>query len=85
MVTGTAPRPGSGPGVTADSHRLNFMLTRHKCGLVVVSNINVVAKETKKTVQTETVTGKMGYVNINALKEVYGTFTATGRVIGLNK
>ncbi|EHK15922.1 uncharacterized protein TRIVIDRAFT_9480, partial [Trichoderma virens Gv29-8] len=40
VVMGTAhPKPG--PGFTSHEQRLNVMLTRHRCGLVVVGDINV--------------------------------------------
>ena len=31
-----------GPGFTRDAKRLNVMLTRHRCGLLVVGDISVV-------------------------------------------
>ncbi|EEU36366.1 uncharacterized protein NECHADRAFT_29496, partial [Fusarium vanettenii 77-13-4] len=37
----TTAHPYPGPGFTAEAQRLNVMLTRHKCGLVIVGDIYV--------------------------------------------
>lgn len=36
----TGPTPG--PGFTADAKRLNVMLTRHRCGLVIVGDLYII-------------------------------------------
>lgn len=38
VIMGTAPEHG--PGLTADDNRLNVLLTRQRCGLIIVGNIN---------------------------------------------
>jgi len=91
VIMGTNSK--TGPGFTADPHRLNVMLTRHKCGLVVVGDINAVnppkwkgkgkGRVEPNTMRTETVTGEVAYVNVSAVRSVYTHFRETGRVIGL--
>jgi hypothetical protein len=46
LVLGTTQR--SGPGFTADEHRLNVMITRQRCGLVIFGELSVVGKVGKK-------------------------------------
>ncbi|OAR02846.1 hypothetical protein LLEC1_04644 [Akanthomyces lecanii] len=41
VVRGTTGRT-SGPGCTADPKRLNVMLTRHRCGLLVVGDFYII-------------------------------------------
>jgi len=94
VIMGTNSK--TGPGFTADQHRLNVMLTRHKCGLVVVGDVDAVnppkwkggikrrkIDPTTNKMQTETVTGEVAYVNVSAVRSVYSHFRETGRVIGL--
>ena len=91
VIMGTNSK--TGPGFTADPHRMNVMLTRHKCGLVVVGDIEAINPQKGKgkgkgkvdpnKMQTETVTGEVAYINVSAVRSIYGHFKDTGRVIGL--
>ena len=44
VVMGTS-LPQFGPGFTTDPHRLNVLLTRQRCGLVVVGDIDIRAPD----------------------------------------
>ncbi len=46
LVLGTTQK--SGPGFTANDHRLNVMITRQRCGLLIFGELSVVGKIGKK-------------------------------------
>ncbi|KAH6663942.1 P-loop containing nucleoside triphosphate hydrolase protein [Plectosphaerella plurivora] len=69
-----------GPGFTADRSRLNVLLTRSRCGLVLVGDINAAGQidhlikthdAGKKPVLVEKSTGEMGYMSAEELKNLY--------------
>ncbi|EKJ73155.1 hypothetical protein FPSE_06768 [Fusarium pseudograminearum CS3096] len=84
VIMGTAhPRPG--PGFTQNKQRLNVLLTRQKCALIIIGDINVgnpFRKGTKEPVFTvETTTGEMSFVKAPALRAIYRGLKDTGRVV----
>ncbi|KAM0201621.1 hypothetical protein ACHAPI_001667 [Fusarium lateritium] len=83
VVMGTAhPRPG--PGFTSNKQRLNILLTRQKCSLVIVGDINVAlpfqaGKE--PLFKVEDVAGDVAYVKSPALRQVHRQLKEDGRVV----
>ncbi|KAF5231890.1 hypothetical protein FAUST_9026 [Fusarium austroamericanum] len=87
VIMGTAhPRPG--PGFTQNKQRLNVLLTRQKCALIIVGDINVgnpFRKGTKQPIFTvETTTGEMSFVKAPALRAVYRGLKEAGLVVTVN-
>jgi superfamily I DNA and/or RNA helicase len=46
---------GSGRGFTADKRRLNVALTRHRCGLVIFGDINIIGKAKAQSLKDRSV------------------------------
>ncbi|KAI1213533.1 P-loop containing nucleoside triphosphate hydrolase protein [Annulohypoxylon truncatum] len=75
VVMGTSAK--SGPGFTSNKQRLNVLLTRQRCGLVIVGDINA--------------TKTMGQAKVNRfgsrpspLQEIYSAVSRAGRVVRVN-
>ncbi|KAJ4328076.1 hypothetical protein N0V84_001444 [Fusarium piperis] len=87
VVMGTA-HPNPGPGFTSNSQRLNVMLTRQKCGLVIVGDIYVAGAVTrgkkKGPAQTKFIVegpnGEISMVKAAALRQLYKELHGSGRV-----
>ncbi|RSL74611.1 hypothetical protein CEP53_000179 [Fusarium sp. AF-6] len=86
VVMGTA-HPHSGPGFTSNSQRLNVMLTRQKCGLVIVGDIYVagaVTRGKKRPAQTKFIVegpnGEISFSRASTLRQVYKELHGSGRV-----
>lgn len=86
IVIMSTTTPG-GPGFTSDPQRLNVMLTRQKCGLVVVGDIKVTGsldkKDKKKTEQFIVVdsAGNKHFTKAVKLKEIHSALWDQGRVV----
>lgn len=87
----TTAHPNPGPGFTADTQRLNVMLTRHKCGLIIVGDIYVAHavergdKKAKSAVAQKKIivagpNGEISFTRATALRELYKELHASGRV-----
>jgi len=83
VVMGTSAK--SGPGFTCDPQRLNVMLTRHRCGLVIVGDINVCGKVDAPGggAKVKTINAEGEEVEFSALflKNIYGRLYKSGRVV----
>ncbi|RSL50912.1 hypothetical protein CEP54_011672 [Fusarium duplospermum] len=87
VVMGTA-HPHPGPGFTSNSQRLNVMLTRQKCGLVIVGDIYVAGAVTrgkrKGPAQTKFIVegpnGEISFSKASTLRQVYKELYGSGRV-----
>lgn len=95
VVMGTAAR-NPGPGFTTQKQHLNVMMTRHRCGLVVVGDINVAGdllddegkrvltgwgKAHDKRFMVEGANGERHFASASTLRKVHKAFCETGRVI----
>ncbi|EXK33395.1 hypothetical protein FOXG_06183 [Fusarium oxysporum f. sp. lycopersici 4287] len=83
VVVITSTTSGVGAGFTSDERRLNVMLSRHKCALVIFSDIDTVDYKGKgkgKAERTETSTGEVSFQKARMLKEVYKSLVDAGRV-----
>ncbi|KAG5657908.1 hypothetical protein KAF25_007941 [Fusarium avenaceum] len=83
VVMGTA-HPSPGPGFTSNKQRLNVLLTRQKCSLVIVGDINVALpfKAGKEPLfKVEDVAGDVAYVKSPALRQVHRQLKEAGRVV----
>ncbi|KAL7759722.1 hypothetical protein ACKLNR_009812 [Fusarium oxysporum f. sp. zingiberi] len=81
VVVITSTTRGVGAGFTSDERRLNVMLSRHKCALVIFSDIDTVDYKGKvKAQRTETPTGEVSFQKATMLKEVHKSLVAAGRV-----
>ncbi|KAF5530991.1 DNA helicase [Fusarium mexicanum] len=81
VVVITATTRGLGPGFTSDERRLNVMLSRHKCALVIFSDIDTVDYKGKaKAQRTETPTGEVSFQKATMLREVHKSLFNAGRV-----
>ncbi|KAL2673660.1 hypothetical protein Neosp_012103 [[Neocosmospora] mangrovei] len=88
IVVMSTAHPIPGPGFTGDSQRLNVMITRQKCGLVIVGDIyvggEVVKGKRKGPVPTkflvEGPNGEVSFVKAKALRELYKELHVSGRV-----
>jgi hypothetical protein len=94
VIMGTTfPTPG--PGCTTDSHRLNVLLTRQRCGLVVVGDIYIRgpggsvpkskgkgmgAMAEQKTFLVISPSGETSWVKALMLQHIYGSMVSNGRV-----
>ncbi|KAF5678612.1 DNA helicase [Fusarium heterosporum] len=87
VVMSTA-HPVPGPGFTSNRQRLNVLLTRQKCALVVIGDINVghpFKGGTKEPVfRVEDVAGDIAYVKATALRPVHRELKKIGRVVTVN-
>ncbi|KAH6669661.1 P-loop containing nucleoside triphosphate hydrolase protein [Plectosphaerella plurivora] len=78
-----------GPGFTCNKQRLNVLLTRSRCGLVLVGDVHVMDDMSTKEVDgedaipmlVETATGEMVLTKAEELKGVHRTLWAEGRVV----
>lgn len=90
MGTNTA----SGPGFTTSEKRLNVMLTRQRCGLLLVGDINVTGamgqedrgkgKAQGKKFCVVSDTGEVKFMTAKALRDVHETLYKLGRVVTVN-
>lgn len=80
----------SGPGFTSDKQRLTVALTRHRCGLIIVGDINVMgsvkakgkdAKEKPKPMIVPGANGEMIRVNPGMLKLLCQDLSGAGRAV----
>ncbi|KAI8712839.1 AAA-12 domain-containing protein [Fusarium sp. LHS14.1] len=72
----TTAHPYPGPGFTIEAQHLNVMLTRHKCGLVIVGKGSVAQKQ----IRVEGPGGEIFFTRATALRELYKELHASGRV-----
>lgn len=85
IVVMSTATPG-GPGFTSDPQRLNVMLTRQKCGLVIVGGTKVTGsmdkKDRKKAQQFTTVSasGERSFTKAVKLREIHCALWDAGRV-----
>ncbi|KAH7316633.1 P-loop containing nucleoside triphosphate hydrolase protein [Stachybotrys elegans] len=83
VIMGTSQKQG--PGFTTHAQRLNVTLTRHRSGLVIVGDINVVVekgkgKSDKKALRVEGPMGESYWINPGHLRLVHDTLLENGRV-----
>jgi hypothetical protein len=76
----------SGPGFTSDEQRLNVMLSRHKSGLIIVGDVNVMGDVTKKKQPPKRIVvigenGEKNFTKMNMLRNVHFGLNALGRVV----
>lgn len=74
---------GYGPGFTSDKNRLNVAITRQRCALVIIGDINILGKPTAgkpKAIDVEGPNGEMCKMNPGALKELCSWMTRKNRV-----
>ncbi len=93
LVLGTTQK--TGPGFTSDANRLNVMITRQRCGLVIFGELSAIgkvgAKDRKnadKAAVKKTVTmgedGELRFINIRVLRSLAVKLVDSGRVLMLN-
>lgn len=74
----------SGPGFTCDAHRLNVMLTRQRCGLVIVADVTVVPSlggpRRDKVLQDKRGSRCGEQVDVTMLWNVYNRLRTDGRI-----
>ncbi|RGP71948.1 DNA helicase [Fusarium sporotrichioides] len=87
VIMGTA-HPQPGPGFTQNKQRLNVLLTRQKCALIIVGDINVAnpfREDTKEPLFTvENTAGEVSFVKAPALRRIYRGLKGAGRVVAVN-
>ncbi|XEU95360.1 hypothetical protein FSHL1_000644 [Fusarium sambucinum] len=84
VVVITATTHTSGPGFTCDERRLNVMLSRHKCALVIFSDIDTVdykGKGKAKAERTMAPSGEVSFQKAGMLKQVHKSLVDAGRVV----
>ncbi|KAH6959138.1 putative DNA helicase [Fusarium avenaceum] len=83
VVVITATTRGTGAGFTSDERRLNVMLSRHKCALVIFSDIDTVnykGKGKRKAARVMLPNGEVSFQKAHMLKYVHKTLAEAGRV-----
>ncbi|KAM0506520.1 hypothetical protein ACHAP8_001560 [Fusarium lateritium] len=81
VVVITATTKYSGPGFTADERRLNVMLSRHKCALVIFSDIDTVKYKGKGKIEVVmSPSGEVSFQKARMLKGVHKSLVNAGRV-----
>ncbi|SCV38782.1 uncharacterized protein FFFS_05971 [Fusarium fujikuroi] len=81
VVVITATTRAVGAGFTSDERRLNVMLSRHKCALVIFSDIDTVDfKGRARAQRIETPTGEVSFQKATMLREVHKSLFNAGRV-----
>ncbi|SPJ75859.1 uncharacterized protein FTOL_05590 [Fusarium torulosum] len=83
VVAITATTRGIGAGFTSDERRLNVMLSRHKCALIIFSDIDTVDYKGKGKGKAERVmlpTGEVSFQKARMLKDVHKSLVDAGRV-----
>lgn len=84
VVVIPATTRGAGAGFTWDERRLNVMLSRHKCALVIFSDIDMVNYKGKGKGKAEKVmlpTGEVSFQKARMLKDVHKALAEAGRVV----
>ncbi|KIL93205.1 hypothetical protein FAVG1_03182 [Fusarium avenaceum] len=85
VVVITATTRGAGAGFTSDERRLNVMLSRHKCALVIFSDIDTVnykgkGKSKGKAERVMLPTGEISFQKARMLNDVHKALAEAGRV-----
>ncbi|KIE02685.1 hypothetical protein MAJ_00987, partial [Metarhizium majus ARSEF 297] len=84
IIMGTTA--STGPGFTADEHRLNVLLSRHRSGLIIVGDINVTGDVENQDIPFEgmDIIGKSGekyFDKCTMLRNIHLDLHSAGRVV----
>lgn len=83
VVLGTNSQ--SGAGFTKDPHRFNVLLTRQRCGLVIVGDLSVVpalgGAKRKKVISSKTTPNCVQNDNVTIMWNVFNCLFTDGRVV----
>jgi hypothetical protein len=83
VVAITATTRGIGASFTSDERQLNVMLSRHKCALVIFSEIDTVDYKGNGKQKAERMmgpTGEVSFQKARVLKDVHKSLVDAGRV-----
>ncbi|KAJ4131673.1 hypothetical protein NW768_005866 [Fusarium equiseti] len=87
VVVITATDCSVGADFTSDERRLNVLLSRHKCALIIFSDIDTVdykGKGKHKAERIRTPTGEVSFQKARVLKDVHKSLVDAGRVVAVD-